>query len=83
MKVVIAGGGPAGLYFAILMKKLQPSSEITILEKNPADVTWGWGVVFSDETLEGFEDADASTYEAITNSFRALGCNRCSLSRTV
>jgi anthraniloyl-CoA monooxygenase len=69
MKVVIAGGGPAGLYFAILMKKLQPSSDITILEKNPDGVTWGWGVVFSDETLEGFQEADAPTYKAITNSF--------------
>ena len=69
MKVKIIGAGPAGLYFGILLKKAQPSSEITILEKNPADVTWGWGVVFSDETLEGFEDADGPTYEAITNSF--------------
>ncbi len=69
MKVLVAGGGPAGLYFGILMKKLQPSYDITILEKNPADVTWGWGVVFSDETLERFQEADNPTYEAITNSF--------------
>jgi anthraniloyl-CoA monooxygenase len=69
MKVKVIGAGPAGLYFGILLKKAQPSSEITIVEKNPADVTWGWGVVFSDETLEGFEDADAPSFESITNTF--------------
>ena len=69
MKIAVIGGGPAGLYFSLLMKKARPDSEITIYEKNPEGVTWGWGVVFSDETLENFQAADLETYEAITQSF--------------
>lgn len=69
MKITIIGGGPAGLYFSILMKKTDPRAEITVIEKNPAGVTWGWGVVFSDETLENFQQADATTYERITRTF--------------
>ena len=69
MKISVVGGGPAGLYFSILMKKTDPSHEITILERNLADVTWGWGVVFSDETLEGFREADEESYKRITNAF--------------
>src|SRR5437762_7479969 len=69
MKIDIVGGGPGGLYFALLAKKADPSARITIWEKNAPDVTWGWGVVFSDETLENFEQADRPTYEAITSSF--------------
>ena len=55
MKVHIVGGGPAGLYFAILMKKAWPDAEITVFERNRADDTFGFGVVFSDETLDTFE----------------------------
>ena len=69
MKIAVIGGGPAGLYFGILMKKANPGCDITIFEKNPADVTWGWGVVFSDETLAGFQDADPESYASITNAF--------------
>src|SRR3990172_12080950 len=69
MNIVVIGGGPAGLYFAIQAKKLDPASNVTIWERNAPGVTWGWGVVFSDETLDNFEEADAKTYEAITWTF--------------
>ena len=69
MKVVCIGGGPAGLYFALLYKKARPDADITILERNAAGVTFGWGVVFSDETLSYLEDNDPPTYEAITKAF--------------
>ena len=70
MKIVSIGGGPAGLYFAILMKKAYPDTEITILERNRPDDTFGWGVVFSDETLGAFEDADADSFAEITSNFK-------------
>ena len=70
MRIVSIGGGPAGLYFAILMKKAYPSSEITVLERNRPDDTFGWGVVFSDETLGAFEDADPESFAEITASFK-------------
>src|SRR5882724_5898300 len=69
MKVVSVGGGPAGLYFSILLKKLDPRHDITVLERNRADDTFGWGVVFSDETIANFAEADAETHAAITRSF--------------
>lgn len=69
MKIVILGGGPAGLYAGLLIKKNNPAHDITILERNAADVTYGWGVVFSDRTLASFQRADARSYEQITNHF--------------
>ncbi|HEU5227105.1 MAG TPA: FAD-dependent monooxygenase, partial [Ktedonobacteraceae bacterium] len=69
MKIVILGGGPAGLYSGLLIKKANPRHEITIIERNPADITYGWGVVFSDRTLGSFQRADYKTYEQITNHF--------------
>jgi anthraniloyl-CoA monooxygenase len=69
MKVVCIGGGPAGLYFAILYKKARPDAEITVVERNAPGVTFGWGVVFSDETLSYLEENDRPTHEAITSSF--------------
>jgi anthraniloyl-CoA monooxygenase len=69
MKIVCIGGGPAALYFSALAKKRQPSWEVLVYERNPADVTWGFGVVFSDETMENFADADPETYRSITDSF--------------
>ncbi len=69
MKIVILGAGPAGLYCGLLLKKANPSHDITIIERNPADVTYGWGVVFSDRTLASFQRADYKTYEQITDHF--------------
>jgi len=69
MKVHIIGGGPAGLYFSILMKKAWPQTRITLFERNRPDDTFGFGVVFSDETLEGFESYDRETYRAIVGHF--------------
>ncbi len=69
MKIVVIGGGPAGLYFGILMRKARPGCDLTVIERNPAGVTWGWGVVFSDETLERFAEADRETYERIAGAF--------------
>lgn len=69
MKISVVGGGPAGLYFSLLYKKANPAADITIMERNPDGVTWGWGVVFSDETLDRFLEADEKTYEAITSTF--------------
>jgi anthraniloyl-CoA monooxygenase len=69
MKIVCIGGGPASLYFSILVKKANPDWDISIYEQNPDNVTFGFGVVFSDETMENFKDADFKTYKAITDSF--------------
>jgi len=69
MKISVIGGGPAGLYFALLVKKARPSSEIAVYERNQADDTFGWGVVFSDETLSNFLDADRPSCERITEGF--------------
>lgn len=69
MKITSIGGGPAGLYFSILMKKQDPAHDITVIERNRPYDTFGWGVVFSDETLGGFEEADKETYDQITSEF--------------
>lgn len=69
MKINCLGGGPASLYFAILMKKSYPDAEITVVEQNRFDDTFGFGVVFSDQTMEGFRDADEETYQRITGAF--------------
>ncbi|WP_376090584.1 bifunctional salicylyl-CoA 5-hydroxylase/oxidoreductase [Roseomonas sp. CCTCC AB2023176] len=69
MRIAIIGGGPAGLYFAILMKRDRPESRITVVERNRADDTFGFGVVFSDQTLATFERADEPSYRAITDAF--------------
>src|SRR5262245_3668715 len=69
MKIVSVGGGPAGLYFAILMKKANPAHAITVVERNRADDTFGFGVVFSDATLENFHEADPETHDEIVSAF--------------
>jgi 2-polyprenyl-6-methoxyphenol hydroxylase-like FAD-dependent oxidoreductase len=69
MKINIIGGGPAGLYFALLMKKQNPAHDVALMERNAPDDTFGWGVVFSDKTLSYLKEADAASYEEITASF--------------
>src|SRR5947209_9140345 len=69
LKIIILGAGPAGLYAGLLIKKANPAHDITIIERNPADVTYGWGVVFSDRTLASFQRADYKTYEQIRDQF--------------
>lgn len=69
MNVTIIGGGPGGLYAALLIKKGWPEHDVTLYERNGADDTFGFGVVFSDETLGIFRDYDEPSYEAIRRNF--------------
>ncbi|MDN5744611.1 MAG: bifunctional salicylyl-CoA 5-hydroxylase/oxidoreductase [Nocardioidaceae bacterium] len=69
MRIAVVGGGPGGLYFALLAKQLDPHHEITVWERNARDDTFGFGVVFSDETLGGIEHADPVIYEAMKDEF--------------
>lgn len=69
MKIDIVGGGPGGLYFAILMKKAWPDYDVSIYEQNRAEDTFGFGVVFSDETLGNFLSYDPDSYQSITSAF--------------
>jgi len=66
---VCIGGGSAGLYFALLMKKADPTHDILVVERNRPDDTFGFGVVFSDATLENFAEADRETYAEIARNF--------------
>lgn len=69
VKIVSIGGGPGGLYFAILMKKARPDAHVVVHERNRSGDTFGFGVVFSDATLDRLEKADLPTYQAITSRF--------------
>ncbi len=69
MRIAIAGGGPGGLYFAALMKQLDPTHDVTVWERNAPDDTFGFGVVFSDETLGGIESADTEIYGRMESRF--------------
>jgi anthraniloyl-CoA monooxygenase len=69
MRIVVLGGGPAGLYFSILMRKIRPDCEVTVYDRRAATDTFGFGVVFSDETLTVFEHADPETYSQIAERF--------------
>jgi anthraniloyl-CoA monooxygenase len=69
MRIAVIGGGPGGLYFAILMRKVAPDCSVTVFERNRATDAFGFGVVFSDETLTVFEHADPESYRAITERF--------------
>ena len=68
-RIVCLGGGPAGLYAAILFRKALPRARVEVYERNRPDDTFGWGVVFSDRTMEGFAAADAPSHAAITGGF--------------
>jgi anthraniloyl-CoA monooxygenase len=69
MKIVCIGGGPAGLYFGLLMKKLDPSHDITVVERNRPYDTFGWGVVFSDATMDNMRRWDGVTADQIQEAF--------------
>ena len=69
MRIACLGGGPAGLYFAIAMKLRDPAHDITVVERNRPDDTFGWGVVLSDETLANLEPHDPVSAEAIAARF--------------
>lgn len=69
MKIICIGGGPAGLYFGLLMKKQDPAHQITVIERNRPYDTFGWGVVFSDQTLGNLVNADEETARSILQSF--------------
>ena len=71
MKVLVAGAGPAGLYFSYLLKRQDPRCEIRVVEQNPPDATFGFGVVFSDRALEFLRADDPATYELITPQLEA------------
>ncbi len=73
MRIVSIGAGPAALYFGLLMKKALPETDITLLERNGPDDTFGWGVVFSEETLGNFEREDPESMQQIRASFRFWG----------
>jgi anthraniloyl-CoA monooxygenase len=69
VKILCIGGGPAGLYFAILMKKADPAHQIVVVERNKVDDTFGFGVVFSDATMDNLAAADRDSYDAIRDAF--------------
>jgi anthraniloyl-CoA monooxygenase len=69
VRVEIVGAGPAGLYLAILLKKADRAMDVRVLERNAPDATFGWGVVFSEETLGSLRDADPETHLEITDTF--------------
>ncbi len=66
MRVAVVGGGPAGLYFSYLWKRRHPDSSVTVFEQNPADATWGFGVVFSDRAMDFIREDDPETASAIS-----------------
>jgi anthraniloyl-CoA monooxygenase len=69
MHINVIGGGPAGLYFALLMKRHGVAREVTVYERNPPGATFGWGVVFSGRTLRNLREADEVSHRRITESF--------------
>jgi anthraniloyl-CoA monooxygenase len=73
MKISIIGGGPGGLYFALLAQKAWPRWDITVYERNRPDDTFGFGVVFSDQTLDAFKACDGPSYEMIRRRFAYWG----------
>jgi anthraniloyl-CoA monooxygenase len=72
-RVVVVGGGPAGLYLSILLRKARPDIEVTVFERNTPNDAYGFGVVFSDETLDHFHEADEPSFAALARAFRHWG----------
>lgn len=68
MRITCVGGGPAGLYFAILMKQRSPDHQVTVFERDPAGLTYGWGVVFWDDLLAQLHDNDPQTARELSDS---------------
>src|SRR5580693_4695656 len=68
-RIVCLGGGPAGLYAAILLRKALPAASVEVYERNRPDDTFGWGVVFSDQTMENFRTADEESHIRILADF--------------
>jgi 2-polyprenyl-6-methoxyphenol hydroxylase-like FAD-dependent oxidoreductase len=71
LRIAVIGGGPGGLYFAYLWKKRHPEAQVDLFEQNPAGVTWGFGVVFSDQALEFLRTDDPETVDAIAPRMEA------------
>ena len=69
MKILCIGGGPAGLYFALLMKLQNPAHQVTVVERNRPYDTFGWGVVLSDQTLDNLRNADPKSAQLIGDAF--------------
>ena len=73
MKIGVVGGGPAGLYFALLMKKQDPGHDVRVVEQNPPDATYGWGVVFSARALSFLEASDPESYRELERRLETWG----------
>ena len=81
MRIVCIGGGPAGLYFAILMKLRDPAHRVTVIERNRPDDTFGWGVVFSDETLRNLQRRRPAQPNSASATASRIGTTSTSTSR--
>ena len=76
MRIVCIGGGPAGLYFGLLMKKQNPAHHVTVIERNQPYDTFGWGVVFSDATMENMRAWDPQDRRCDRERLQSLGRHR-------